>query len=147
MRRRANRISESECLVQTHLDGHLHPDRDADAGIHMLEGGGLPLIFLVVVDNGVSKICYLGPGTSVALQIQCRVVGILPVMHLLAGFLLDGCHSALSWLVDQALACLVTCCLAMKNKVDSLSGTLVQLVVSWSDPEVEWLQYLQKCRL
>lgn len=93
MRRRANRVSESECMVQIHMDRCLHPDRDADAGIRMLEGGGLPLIFLVGVDNGVSQICCLGSGAFVALQIQCHVVGVLAMMHLLAGFLLDGCHA------------------------------------------------------
>lgn len=66
------------------------------------------------------------------------------MIHLLAGFLLDGCHSAPSLLVDQVLACLVACCLAMKNKVNSLSGTVVQLVVSWGDPEVERLQGVQE---
>lgn len=114
----------------------------------MLEGGGLhdivPLMFLVGVDNGVSQICCLGPGASVALQTQGHVVGILAVMHLLADFLLDGCHSAPSWLADQVLACLAACCLAMKKKVNSLSGTLVQLVVSWGDPEVRRLQYVQE---
>lgn len=65
-------------------------------------------------------------------------------MHLLAGFLLDGCHSAPSCLVDQVLACLVACCSAVKNKVNSLSGTLVQLVVSWGDLEEEWLQYVEE---
>lgn len=59
----------------------------------MLEGGGLhdtvSLMFLVGVDNGGSQICCLGPGASVALQIQGCVVGILAVMHLLAGFLLE----------------------------------------------------------
>ena len=116
----------------------------------MLEGGGLhptvPLMFLVGIDNGVSQICCLGLSASVALQIQGCVVGILAVMHLLAGFLLDGCHSAPSWLVDQVLACLVACCSAMKNKVNILSGTLVQLVMSWGDPEVGWLQYVQEQR-
>lgn len=112
----------------------------------MLDRGGLHdtvlLMFLVGVDNGVSQIYYLGPGASVALQIQGCGVGILAVRHLLAGFLLDECHSARSWLVDQVLACLVACCSAMKNNMNSLSGTLVQLVVSWGDPEVGWLQYV-----
>lgn len=78
------------------------------------------------------------------LQNHGRVVGILAVIHLLAVFFLDGCHCAPSWLVDQVLACLVACCLAMKNKVNSLSGTLVQLRVSWGDPEVRRLQYVQE---
>jgi len=42
------------------------------------------------------------------------------------------------------LACLVLCCSAVNNKVNSLSGTLVQLVVSWGDPEIEQLQYVQE---
>jgi len=80
----------------------------------------------------------------VALQIQGCVVGILAVINLLACFLLDGCHSAPSWMVDQVLTCLVACCLAVKNKVNCLSGMLVQLVVSWGDREVGQLWYMQK---
>lgn len=40
-------------------------------------------------------------------------------------------------MLEQVLACLVARCLAVKNKVSGLSGTLVQLVVSWGDPEVD----------
>lgn len=49
-------------------------------------------------------------------------------------------------MLEQVLACLVARCLAVKNKVCSLSGTLVQLVISWGDPEVdpEELQFVQK---
>lgn len=49
-------------------------------------------------------------------------------------------------MLEQVLACLVAWCLAVKNKVCSLSGTLVQLVISWGDPEVdpEELQFVQK---
>lgn len=113
----------------------------------MLAGGGshdtVPLMFLVGVNTGVSQICCAGPGASVALQIQGCVVGILAVINVLAVFLLDGCHSAPSCLVDQVLACLVAH-LAIKNKVNSVSGTLVQLIVSWGDPEVGCLQYVQE---
>lgn len=56
----------------------------------MLEGVHLhvtvPLMFLVNVGRRVSPICSLGPGASVALQIQGCAVGILTVIHSLAGF-------------------------------------------------------------
>lgn len=63
----------------------------------MVEAGGvhvpLPLTFLFA-DTGISQPYCLGTGTSVALQIQGRVAGILAVIDLLASSVLDGCHSA-----------------------------------------------------
>lgn len=56
MRRKANRVSESECIVQIYVDRLLHPDRDANARIlrRLLEGGSLHdtvrLMFLLGVD-------------------------------------------------------------------------------------------------
>lgn len=142
MRRRAKRISESECVVQIYR--LLHPDRAATARIlRRLCAGVGRFTFLIGVNTGVSQICCVGPGASVALQVQGCVVGILAVLHALAAFSLDGCHSAPSCLVDQVFACLVACS-AIKNKVNSLSGTLAQLIVSWGDPEVGCLQYVQE---
>lgn len=94
----------------------------------MVEAGGLrvpvPLMFLFA-DTGVSQTYCLGTGASVALQIQGRVAGILAAIYLLASSVLDGCHSAPSWMLDQVLACPVARCSAVKNKVSRLSGTLV----------------------
>lgn len=67
---RASALSKSTCTGSCILTGMLLLGFWED---HMLEGGGLHdtvlLVFLVGVDIGVSQICCLGPGASLALHI------------------------------------------------------------------------------